>query len=41
MQWACGAEIINGSDNKLMPKNNAQRDESAAILTRFFQKVAQ
>ena len=38
-QWACGAELVQGSENKLMPKDGAARAQAAAILTRFFQKV--
>ena len=35
MQWACGAGIVNGSNSKLNPQNNASRAEVAAILMRF------
>ena len=39
MQWACGAGIINGSNGKLNPQNNATRAEVAAILMRFCDNV--
>ena len=35
MQWAVKNNIVNGSDGKLNPKNNATRAEIAAILMRF------
>ena len=35
MQWACSAGIVNGSNSKLNPQNNASRAEVAAILMRF------
>ena len=35
MQWAVKNNIVNGSDGKLNPKNNATRAEVAAILMRF------
>lgn len=35
MQWAVASSIVNGSNGKLNPKNNATRAEVAAILMRF------
>lgn len=35
MQWAVENGIVNGSNGKLNPKNNATRAEVAAILMRF------
>ncbi len=35
MQWAVSNGIVNGSGDKLNPKNNATRAEVAAILMRF------
>ncbi|MCH5209568.1 MAG: S-layer homology domain-containing protein [Oscillospiraceae bacterium] len=35
MQWACGAGIINGMDGALVPKGNATRAQTAAILERM------
>ncbi len=35
MQWAVANGIVNGSNGKLNPKNNAARAEVAAILMRF------
>lgn len=35
MNWACGAKLINGSDNKLMPQGTATRAQAATILMRF------
>jgi len=35
MQWACGAGIIQGSNNRLDPKGSATRAQVAAILERF------
>ena len=35
MQWACSAGIVNGSNSKLNPQNNASRAEVATILMRF------
>ena len=40
MQWACGAGIVNGSNGKLNPQNNATRAEVAAMLMRYCEKVA-
>ena len=35
MQWAVANGIVNGSDGKLNPQDNATRAEVAAILMRF------
>ena len=35
MQWAVANGIVNGSNGKLNPQNNATRAEDAAILMRF------
>ena len=35
MQWAVANGIVNGSNGKLNPKNNATRAEVAALLMRF------
>ena len=35
MQWAVENGIVNGSNGKLNPQNNATRAEGAAILLRF------
>ena len=35
MQWAVASGIVNGSDGKLNPQNNATRAQVAAILMRF------
>ena len=35
LQWACGAQLVNGVDGKLLPASGAQRDQVAAILMRF------
>lgn len=40
MQWACGAGIVNGSNDQLNPQNNATRAEVAAMLMRYCEKVA-
>ena len=39
MQWACGAGIVNGSNGKLNPQNNATRAEVAAILMRYCENI--
>ena len=39
MQWAVGAGLINGSNGKLMPKDNATRAQVAAIIMRFLKNV--
>ncbi|MCR5825642.1 MAG: S-layer homology domain-containing protein [Oscillospiraceae bacterium] len=35
MQWAVGSELINGSNNLLMPRGTTTRAQLAAILMRF------
>mgnify|MGYP000841717250 CR=1 FL=1 len=35
MQWAVANGIVNGSNGKLNPQNNATRAQVAAILMRF------
>ena len=35
MQWAVADGIVNGSNGKLNPQNNATRAQVAAILMRF------
>ena len=35
MQWACGAGILQGYDNRLMPQDTATRAEAATMLQRF------
>ena len=39
MQWACGAGIIQGDGENLMPKDGATRAQAAAILIRFMNAV--
>ena len=39
MKWAVANGIVNGSNGKLNPKNNATRSEVAAILMRFCEKT--
>ena len=41
MQWACGAGIIQGSNNKLDPKGSATRAQVAAILERFVTNIGE
>ena len=40
MQWACGAGIINGIGNSLVPTGNATRAQVATMLMRFAENVA-
>lgn len=40
MQWAVGAELINGMDGNLKPKGTATRAQVATILMRFCENVA-
>ena len=40
MQWACGAGLVLGSGNRLMPGSGATRAQTAAILMRFCQNAA-
>ena len=35
MQWACGAGILQGYDNRLTPQDTATRAEAATMLRRF------
>ena len=35
MQWAVANGIVNGSNGKLNPQNNANRAQVAALLMRF------
>ena len=39
MQWACGAQIIQGADGRLTPGAKATRAQVAAILRRFCENV--
>ena len=39
VQWAVGEGIINGSDGKLLPQDNATRAQVAAILMRFIENI--
>lgn len=39
MGWTVNTGLLQGSDNKLMPKDNATRAEVAAILMRFSQII--
>lgn len=39
VQWTVAAEIIGGSDGKLLPQGDATRAQVAAILMRFIEKV--
>ena len=39
MQWACGAQIIQGTDGRLTPGEKATRAQVAAILHRFCENV--
>ncbi len=41
MKWAVGTGVINGSENRLLPRNMATRGEAAAMFMRFCRKVAQ
>lgn len=38
MRWAIAAGVINGSDGRLLPQDNATRAEAAAVLVRFLGK---
>ena len=40
MQWAVGAELVNGIDGNLKPKGTATRAQVATILMRFCENVA-
>lgn len=39
LQWACGAGLINGSGDALMPSGSATRAQAAAILHRFISNM--
>jgi len=40
MQWACGAELMQGDDqHNLLPGQGATRAQAAAILMRFMENV--
>lgn len=39
LHWAVGAGIITGSNGKILPKNNATRAQTAAMLMRFDQNI--
>jgi len=39
LQWACGAGLMNGSGDSLMPGDGATRAQTAAILHRFCTKI--
>ena len=39
IQWACGAQIIHGADDRLTPGAKATRAQVAAILHRFCENV--
>jgi hypothetical protein len=39
MQWACGAGLIHGNGDQLMPNGVASRAQAAAILHRFCENV--
>ncbi|MBR5534686.1 MAG: S-layer homology domain-containing protein, partial [Ruminiclostridium sp.] len=41
MQWAVGADLVNGSDGKLSPQGLATRAQVAAILYRFCTQVVE
>jgi hypothetical protein len=40
LQWACGAGLVQGKNNQVMPFGNATRAQVATILQRFSQNVA-
>ena len=40
MQWACGAGIINGSNNSLNPTAGARRAQVAVMLDRYLEPAA-
>lgn len=39
LHWAVGAEIIAGSDGKILPQDNATRAQAATMLMRFDQDI--
>ena len=38
MQWACGAELMNGSNGNLLPREHASRAQTAKIIMNFLEK---
>ena len=38
LQWTCGTGILNGADGRLMPRGQATRIQTAAMLQRFLAK---
>lgn len=40
MEWACGAELIQGANSTLMPQDGASRAQVATILYRLCENVA-
>ncbi len=41
MQWACGAGVLEGNGQLLMPQADTPRCQAAAVLMRFCENVAQ
>jgi hypothetical protein len=41
LQWACGAGLMQGSDNRIMPSKSATRAQVATILQRFCRNAAE
>lgn len=39
MQWACGADVMQGANRKLLPTAEATRAQTAAMLHRFCEDV--
>ncbi|MBQ3404252.1 MAG: carbohydrate-binding domain-containing protein [Oscillospiraceae bacterium] len=39
MQWACGAGLMQGDNNSLLPGDNATRAQAAALFMRFTENV--
>ena len=39
MKWACGAGLIQGDSNNIMPTGNATRCQVAAILMRYCENI--
>ena len=39
MQWACGADVMQGANGKLLPTAEATRAQTAAMLHRFCEDV--
>ena len=40
LQWAVGAQIMNGKNGKLVPKGDASRAEAATMIQRFCENTA-